>query len=262
MRWFFLFFLLFIDSKAFPYESLRALIACDTISNLKTASEKDLATIKTALQKISHSCNLHLKTEVLSDRSLSTENILSWIKTIEKSPESVVFFYYSGHGFRNQEMQTSLPYLFFPGRQESFSPDLLFRRLAATKSHLVIIILDCCNSLSRINIPMQRVFSKSESPFSPTFPGIKTLFIKNQGHIVAIGSSPGESAFAYDSGSLFTNSFVQSLFHESQSEEASWARIFERTAALCSPTQRPLSFLNISPVVQKSKKSPKVKIVR
>ena len=245
MRWLLFFSILLCPFRIFSEQRLHALIACDTHSDLRSSTKKDLAHLKTTLRKISMYTGLRLKMHVLIGNALTADNVNLWTKGIEKALPDVVVFYYSGHGCASQE--TLWPCLVFPRKRERFPSEALYKRLHSLRSRLVIILLDCCNNSvpSPIQGFVQR--AKNASPCKTHLPGLKTLFLKTQGIIIAAGSAPGEEAFTVANGSLFTNSFVNALTSAPTKEQVSWKTIFERTAEACFPTQRPLFVLNVSP---------------
>jgi hypothetical protein len=245
--------LIFFPHNAFG-EWCRALLACDTMSELKVASRQDLSHIKTTLHEAALSSGLKLKTEVLSDRSLISENVLAWIQSIEEAPGGVVVFYYSGHGYLTPG--SSLPFLSFPSHHQSFRPEEILQRLTATSSRLIIIILDCCCTVRPLHNVKGMLVAKSSHPQVFVLPGFKTILAQCRGSIVVVGASPGQPAFAYESGSLFTNSLIQALYSECAFPDVSWQKIFDRTTALCAPTQKPLVSLNISPITTQEPMTP------
>ena len=254
MRFVFLLCLVVLSPRAFSEETVYALLACDTLSDLKPASEQDLANLKTALQEIAQYSELKAKIHVLANQALTSANIENWLSMAEKVHEGVVLFYYSGHGFRTQSLASSFPYLTFPSRHECYNPDDLLCRLIGSSARLVIIIFDCCNSTGSNPGSFTRALPKYGGPLL-TPPGYKILFSGSQGRIVAVGSAPGEPAFAYSTGSLYTNSLLQALRSECMTSDATWQRIFDRAAALCAPTQHPYFILNVSVMPQEQKRA-------
>lgn len=236
-------------------ESFQALIACDTYSELRPSTKKDIEHMRTVLREISVSTNLRLSMRFLYGDTLSADAVHSWVKSMEKSSPDVILFYYSGHGYRTDCCRSPWPYLFFPKSIESFPSDSLYTRLQAIGSRLVIIILDCCNNSLTPKFPVIGSLAKAKGRTTTHLPGLKTLFLKNRGVIIAAGSSPGEAAFALPNGSLFTNSWLQALRSSATAEDVSWKTIFDSTSVLCSPMQRPIASMEVE-TAEKSCKKP------
>jgi len=104
------------------------------------------------------------------------------------------------------------------------------------------MLLDCCN-----NVTGRGFRGRPKSPMGYNFPGMKKLFLETQGTIVIMGAAPGGTSwYFHGKGGLFTSMFIRSLFEETQNENASWKRLFDRTYNYCIEQQRPFSILNIS----------------
>lgn len=246
MRWFLLLAILLIPFTAYSEASLGALIACDTFSDLRSSTKKDFSHLKSSLQEVSRYTGLHLKMNVLFGSSLSTQSVQSWITALEKEPPEVVVFYFSGHGCRSERINTPWPCLLFSKKLEHFQSEGLYSQLKALPSRLVIILLDCCNTSEQSIASGFMAFAPKSASSKGSLPGLKSLFMNTHGIIIAAGASPGELSFALRNGSLFTNCLLQAVRDECGSFKASWQNIFHHTCALCSPTQRPISMLDIS----------------
>ena len=253
MRWYLLLSLLLVNLTAYSEQSLEALIACDTFSDLRFSTRKDFIHLRSALREISSHTGLRLKMNILTGSSLTSNNVESWVENIEKAPADVVLFYYSGHGCQPQNMTTPWPCLMFPKKIEFFSSDALCARLKAIHSRLVIIILDCCNTTESTTPPGLQVFAPKVARAKTSLPGLKTLFLKTQGLVITAGSSPGEAAYALGNGSLFTNALIQALHTGTASTAVSWEGIFNHASEICSTRQHPISSLHIAPVPVRGK---------
>ncbi len=252
MKWYCVFFFFLAPFTELFGESLHALIACDTRSNIRTSTRKDIAHLRTSLREISIQTGLHLSMRFLYGDNLSTEKVQAWISSVKKKPPDIVLFYYSGHGFRTRASTTPWPSLYFPKKLENISSETVYNDLRTLPSRLVIIILDCCNTVMKGPPSLMAALAPDRGHQRASLPGLKTLFIRTEGIIIAAGSSPGESAFAQDDGSIFTNSLIQALSTEAKNEEVSWKNIFDRVSMICSPRQRPISFLQVTPIAHKS----------
>jgi hypothetical protein len=234
------------------HETLTALLACDTLSDLSSSVKKDMGSLKTLLKTVSHYTGIHVKTEELTGDGLSANSVWEWVARVKKSPPEIVLIYYSGHGYRTDATSSSWPLLFFSKNRESLDSQTLWNDLRGTGPRLVIILLDCCNCPPlQTSLGTQRICHRTRH-VDKKRPGLKTLFLKTQGSVVAVGASPGESAFALDTGSLFTTSLAQAIRSSTRTKNISWSTIFEQTAVLCGHMQRPLCLVQTSPWVLKS----------
>jgi hypothetical protein len=254
MHWYLFLSLLFAPLSAYSEQSIKALIACDTLSELKFSTRRDFIHVRSILREVSVQTGLRLNINSLLGPSLSSENVQSWVQSVEREAPDVVFFYYSGHGSRSESATIPWPCLFFPQAFERFRSADLCARLRTLRSRLVIVILDCCNTPTTSLPPtLPDLIPKGIQRKIP-LPGLTSLFLDTQGIIIAAGATPGEDSFALENGGLFTNSLIQAIHVESSATNVSWDSIFNLTSLLCSPTQRPFSSLQISPVRHGPKK--------
>jgi hypothetical protein len=251
--------LLFVLSSytCFSEESIHALLACDTFSDLRSSTKKDIAHLKTALREIAAHTGLRLSTHMLYGDTLTSKNVYAWAKKAQTLRADVLVFYYSGHGLRSH---SQWPMLMFPSRKESFPSEKLYENLKTLHSRLIIILLDCCNnSPPSAYPPIFLATPKQAQVQKKHLPGLKPLFLKTQGIIMAVGASPGEAAYAFDNGSVFTNSFIKALKKKALIKHITWKGIFDEALHICSPMQTPVSYLQISSIAPKKSLSPKSK---
>lgn len=250
-----LIFLCLSPCEVYAKQILSALIACDTYSDLRTTTRKDTLHLRSALRSLCTHTDLRLKIHFLNGEALTAKNVDTWVRGIENAPSDIVFFYYSGHGRQANSTSTPWPYLLFPKNVETFPVEPLCERLEKLSSRLVIIILDCCNSIVRSKLPNPISFAFKGLPVKKSFPGLKTLFLKSQGRIIAAGAKPGEDSYSLDNGSFFTNSLIKALRTETTSAKVSWNSIFTQTALECSSMQHPIYQLTVFPIPDKEKKN-------
>lgn len=236
----FLLIILFCLKPSFGYsEELRALFACDTISDIKTSTRHDVSNLTKALQTIAKQTNLSLKIDSLEGKNLSLHRLNTKINSYAGKINGVFLFYYSGHGYRTEGMNSIWPRLYFPAKKESVFAEEIAHRFRSLGARLVIILLDCCNNPAILK--SQTVVLRPKGPEQvKNLPGLKTLFLTGRGYVIASGSSPGGFSFAYKTGSIFTTSFIDALADRCLTENTSWQAVLEQTIARCSPTQRPI----------------------
>ena len=240
----FLFF--FSPLSAQPQNTLAALLACDTESDLGNPIKKDLANIRILMREISRYTGIQVKTAELSDANLSIESVQKWVADVNESHPDVVLFYFSGHGYRTASTLEPWPILFFSKPDEDLDSLTLWNNLKDLKPRLLIVLLDCCNRRSTFADLGLRQAAKNLVWETKRHPGFKTLFLRTQGTILAIGAAPGEAAYALENGSLFTASLTQTMRSSTTAKKTSWNAILAHTASLCSRLQHPASFIQTS----------------
>jgi hypothetical protein len=235
------------DKKTF-----HALIACDTNTNLKESLNNDIVHLKETLRLIAHETGLSLKSKTLTGEDLNRTNLLQWLKSLPHSSQDVVFFYFSGHGFRTEDVKSPWPYLFFISKSEIMPSSQISRFLKKVNSRLTIVLYDCCNGAPAV-IPYESAHGQVKNAPLPirSFPGLKPLFLETKGMIIASGSSPGQNAYAFKQGGLFTTAFLYSLCTSSNTSNVSWKAILAKSEGLCSKWQKPIFSLKIKEHTEK-----------
>jgi hypothetical protein len=236
-------FFLLLTAPMFGGEHLYALLACDTLSNLRSEVAINKNRLLKLLDAISLQTGLDLRTTVIEGKDLTEGAFYAWMEQVRQDPDGVVLFSYSGHGHRTESSAEAVPYLCFSKSPADFKTDVFYHKLESSGQRLTIVLLDCCNVFKT-----EHSLKKSIFPAPKNLPGMKALFLENRGTIVLMGAIPGESSwYYYGQGGLFTSSLIQSLFEEAQRENASWQCLFDRTSQLCKRRQQhPFSLLNIS----------------
>lgn len=235
--------LLFTPISASCLEHLYALIVCDTFSNLRAEVINNKNNLLKTLDTIASQTGMSLHVTTLTGVDVTDRSIFAWLQQVRQTPGCVALFSYSGHGFRTEGYTEALPFLVFTKDTKQFRTDQFFQQFKSTGARLAIMLLDCCN-----NVTKRHLFRKqAKSPVVYSFPGMKKLFLETQGTVVFMGAAPGGvSWYHHGKGGLFTTAFITSLFEETQTENASWQRLFDRAYKQCARKQYPLSLLNIS----------------
>lgn len=248
-------FFLSAHLQAQTHETLFALIAGDTLSNLCGPIKRDMTNFRVLLNDVSRYTGVQVKVVELSGSDLTADGIQGWLADVKKSQPEIVLIYYSGHGYRTLTTSPSWPLLYFSSKGESLDSQTLWNGLNEAKARLVIVVLDCCNRPSlQASLCFQGMI-KGVGWDNKNHPGFKTLFLKTQGSVIAAGASPGEAAFAFDNGSLFTNSLTQTIRSSTGSKDVSWDAIFTRTSTLCAHMQRPICLIQTTSWLPKGKKT-------
>ena len=172
--------------------------------------------------------------------------VQNWIADVNESHPDVILFYFSGHGYRTVSTLEPWPILFFSKTDEDLDSLTLWNSLKDLKPRLLIVLLDCCNRRSTFADLGLRQAAKNLVWETKRHPGFKTLFLRTQGTILAIGAAPGEAAYALENGSLFTASLTQTMRSSTTAKKTSWNAILAHTASLCSRLQHPASFIQTS----------------
>lgn len=228
-------------------EKIEALLLIDSKSNLNCSVRQDERVMLKTLQKIAKKAKMSLQTTIYKDKAATQENIQKWIFSLQNSTHDVVLFYFSGHGCQEQTHLIPWPKLFFSSKYALFSMKAVINAIEATKTRLSIIIADCCNG-PLANKTVGIALQAKASPHTTTAPlpqGAEKLFKTAKGHIRATAASPGQSAFSFTCGSVFTLALSQALSDAMTTKNPSWERVFKSTRAVCLPLQTPYISLEL-----------------
>jgi hypothetical protein len=219
---------------------LHVFLMCDTVSsNIKKASFADLKNMKRATSLIARRLKIKKKTIVLKGKKMTSGPLKKWVSSPLFSSKDIVIFYYSGHGFHEQKVQTPWPSFILGNcsrNRTAFNGEKIYQQLKRRAPRLLIILFDCCNHEMTKNIlPFaKRPLVSLHKPL----PGLNTLFEQAKGTITISASSPGEYSIALvggrNIGSLFTSQFLFSLLHECQEPDVTWEKVLKKTATQCS----------------------------
>lgn len=164
------------------------------------------------------------------------DNLLSDINSLQTNPEDIIFFYYSGHGWRKKIDTDPFPRMCLTERYSDDQPQVAeIRSLINRKSaHLKMIVTDCCDSFPRtVGSMPAKSYGKGPSIISKGAytSNYKKLFIDTKGEIVITSSKPEQTSGCNDEiGGFFTYAFFDILKISVQNTNTSdWNTILEST---------------------------------
>ncbi len=225
--------------------TIHALIAADTLTKVKYSSREDIKCMCNALGKIAQETGMQLNLTIASGKKLSKNHITRWVQNVDPEPDDVVFFYFTGHGFRIANSKSKWPELFFVSSKNAKKMTFYIDKLKKKNARLNIVLCDCCNnSLSQDDVQIAKGIGKErrrvpKNYLHPDKYGYKKLFLETSGFIIASGSVPGRSAWTTKSGGLFTRAFLRSLQKETTEQYPNWSHVFKQTSVLCNIMQEP-----------------------
>lgn len=214
---------------------LHAIIVCDTTAdNIGSSVEADLRKIHLEVSRIAANTDLTLNEKKFSSREVN-ENVLNYIESQTFSSDDVVFFFFSGHGYRTDSKQGNIwPYLFFTPIGKGVDFSTISQSLAQKQPHLMIAIADCCNNV----IPeffAPPTLKKKHLALALTnnllVQNYRELFLNHSGSIIISSSKPGELSWGTRSGGIFTLAFFESMDKEIHgSQQADWQVILSNAS--------------------------------
>ena len=183
---------------------------------------------------------LHVKE--LIDNDLTIREFEKWLTQQRVQPDDVLFFYFTGHGFRTDKSPSIWPNLYLPSKKESLASHSLINKILQKGAGLSIILTDCCNNVLSIGEPLPFFSSLhiKKVRHHKNLLSYKKLFSKSKGVIIASGSRPGKKAYADTfKGGFFTEEFLKSLKSELSKSKPCWRHILKKAKSSCQSLPTP-----------------------
>lgn len=220
--------------------SLRVLLVGDTNDrSIGKSVVTDLANFEGFVKQIAARTGLTLDFKTIKGAGLKSRTITDAVKNIKAESDDVVIFYYSGHGFRTQQVKTRWPLLYIPDAgTKGVDFQWVVDTIDAKKPRMVLAISDSCNSY--IDLPQAGI--NSRAMLEDQDAAWKKLFLEFSGRIYASGSQPGQYSFGQDAtGGAFTSRFLSIVRAEVKSTSANWDNVMKlstRQIMINSPQQK------------------------
>jgi len=230
-----------------------ALLAADTITEVKKASRKDLSHMKEEMRQAAAAIGATFNVTELYGKSLTAGALQNWLSQKQLSPDDVILFYYTGHGLRTEKSTSIWPYLYLPSQRELVDTNKLIAFMKERGAGLSILLADCCNNFIRQTAVQYSMSPKTMPPFlskkiqsKADAIGYRRLFRNAKGIIIASGSVPGKRSWATPKGGIFTNAFLYSLHNELDEQFPAWDHILNKTKSFCIRFQKPQYHTQVS----------------
>jgi Caspase domain len=226
--------------------NLHAIIVADTNSaDIRQSVEADVALMREEIKLIAQHTGLQELLHVIKGKEAVSENLINLIQNLSVKNGDVIFFYFSGHGYRTPSKQkNSWPNLFFSLTYTGMDFGEVTSMLANKNPRLFIAIADCCNN----SIP-DSFAPPVKQPLFLTMRGVRNyktrnyrkLFLRTKGQIIVSSSKDGELAWGASNGAIFTLAFLKSLHSEVENVEGkvSWQTILDSSILKVHTLQTP-----------------------
>ena len=212
-------------------QTIHLITVIDRYSNIAESCEVDFNNVTELFTNIANDVGMELETY---DTEFEQSETIDFINNFTCSSDDVVFFYYSGHGFRYSDQEVVWPYLNVchegPQTPEDCGVDLnwVHKQLIEKRPRLSIAIGDCCNNKIDWLEPRNVLSRSANFNNNNTADGYRKLFVESSGHIVASGSIPGQYALGTQTGGLFTNGIIETLKKARGIADITWKNVFEK----------------------------------
>ncbi len=172
-------------------------------------------------QQIAEYLEMSFTPQVIFGKYFSKVNVDNAINSLRPSPNDVVVFYYTGHGYSNPNDGFTFPYMDL--RTKDFQPlspaysinmQDVYNKIKEKGARLNLILSDCCNSDPNLtSTTITGVASLRSSSLGWSLQNCQTLFLSpKRTSILMTAASKGElSAGNNSNGGFFTFNFRESL---------------------------------------------------
>lgn len=220
--------------------TLRVLLIGDTNDrSIGKSVVTDLKNVETFVRDVSAHTGLALDLKILKGAQIKKKLVTAAVNAVKAEPDDALVFYYSGHGFRTQDVKTRWPLLHIPDAGiEGVDFQWIIDTLVAKKPRMILAISDSCNSF--IDTPQRSMGSRAMQQDKDEL--WRRLFVEFSGTIFASGSQVGQFSFGEDSqGGAFTSRFISIVRGEVKKNDTNWDTIMKqatRQIPINNPQQR------------------------
>lgn len=246
-RCFFSFFLFFVF-HAFPGISegaqLISVIVADTLDpSIGDSTLQDFNKMRRQMHRIAAYTNLTFKEVVLQGKKTLPTKLLKSLDSLKVGEEDVVFFFFSGHGFRTSEKEGDLwPNLYFSQVGQGVDFNVIAKKLERKGPRFLIVMTDVCNSWipDEEAPPLVRQGMQSLVQDEWIQANYRRLFLDTRGTIWVTSSWAGEPSWGTRLGGIFTSAFLRHLTRViRECELPTWEMVLTRVSLEVSEMQHP-----------------------
>lgn len=223
--------------------TLHTLIVADTNStDIKASVLADIATVKEAMSKSAIFVGMEHDLQVLQEKEVTAGNILGMIDDLDIEDDDVIFFYFSGHGYRHASKDADNPWsnLYLSVERKRLDQHRVAEELADKGARLTVVMGEICNNVlpdsfaQEVEVRMARALMQMDPRMVANY---KALFLDASGVIEVGSASAGELAWGDKDGGCFTVAFFKSLGDSVYGREApTWEGVFAQALDLLSKT--------------------------
>jgi hypothetical protein len=222
-------------------------------------AKKDLAKMTELVTNLTQQLKINFVPIIISGEGFSKVNVERAIDSLKPKAIDIVFFYFSGHGFRYSGDVSKYPRMSFRVSKLQLRAEInlgvedVYKRLLAKKARVTIVLGDCCNerlgASSPFGLDILRPRNTGTAGLKLNIDNCKKLFFPKQPLSIVIGSASANQLAVGnpDLGSFFTNYFYAELTKVlySSSGNPSWWNIikladestnYRSKSALCDQT--------------------------
>jgi len=225
-------------------EKLYLIAVANTLDvKIGITAKADIANVVNTFTQMAQDLNMDILVQKIMDNAFGKQSVELALAKLRPSPVDIVVFYFSGHGFRYSEDQSSYPRI---SLRIGTAPDLaknnlslesVYKTLLQKKAKVTLVLSDCCNDDIGSLVPSGsgRIVVKAPIGLKPALnmSVCTQLFFPAKPTSIIIGSAEKNQLAAGNPvlGGYFTNVFTAELRKALYSVAASdsWRRVLAST---------------------------------
>lgn len=219
--------------------NFHALLVGDTRSDLREQVLSDLSMMHEQSIQLSHVIRATPKIRVMREQSVSRKEILKAIDNMQVQPDDYLLFYYSGHGFRQEEKRSPWPNFYFPSIDQYIALDEIIEHLKTKKIKFGLIVADCCNNSYAEDWPNTELFDFHTLERKHISPAIRHLFENSKGLLVVSGAEPGGYSWATEEGGILTCALLDGMSSSQYHPSKNWIALMNEVRHKTNGIQKP-----------------------
>lgn len=204
--------LFFLSAGHAQAVTLHAILVADfEDSTIGDTTQKDVEEWHRRLTAITNVVDIEFCPAIFIHSNYDPALVRSYLNELEVGPDDIIFFQFSGHGFRTLAETTDWPALQFSNK--GLRGAEVIETIRKKPSRLNLIFFDCCNILyppwnmpNVYNYGVRALFNKRVED------GLKKLFLKSEGTFAMAAAEPGMIALGgKQMGGRFTSTLINCI---------------------------------------------------
>lgn len=237
------------------------IVANSDIADIGSSCKIDLANMQNEIQGIGQALGVPVHQYIVSGSDYSVDGVVAKLEEMNPSPNDIVIFLYSGHGFRFSDQTDAYPnmvmttssYQRLDGNYISVSD--IYELITSKGGRLNIVLSDCCNADLGERRPINTNSLGSRGNNNYSLDRLKKLFMA-RGSLISTAAGPNEVSWCDNAGGMFTLSFIRSLRNEisaTNTGAVSWDNVInntlvsasKRSKSICKTAQNGLKYVKM-----------------
>lgn len=214
-----------LSSQLCISQTFHAIFVSDTQDpKIGKTCEKDLIDMNLKISKVANSLRMTYNPIVISDSQFGRASLDSAINQLQCSPNDVIFYLYSGHGYAVEDRPNLFPLMMLKD-DNNLGLDELHLKLKLKKPRLCVTLGDCCSQTFQKPLPsMIEPIDTRGLDVTDDVIILSTLFAKTEGDVLICSTQKGELAAGQKIyGGFYTYAWLEALeFAEKTNNEITW----------------------------------------